>query len=164
MTPPAKDNQNESIESMLRELLSRQQEVPKTWMELVYRTSMTLGVPTVILGVLLFIAYQTFPPFVNANIETQKSLTTNLDKQTANIEAQTKSLQAQTQNLEAQTSAIQEVQSAVVEIVETERQAQTAMLNIERDHTQIKEDHVQQMTTQKAMVDTLEAISNKLNQ
>ncbi len=63
--------------------------IPMTWQELLYDAAKTLGVPTVVCGVLLLMAYQTLPGYVEENNKTQQVMRENMEAQTDNMEAQT---------------------------------------------------------------------------
>jgi len=60
---------------------------PKTFVEFLWQAAQTFGVPAAAFGVILLIIYQTFPAWVQASIETQNSLSRNLDLQTENIKS-----------------------------------------------------------------------------
>ena len=137
-------------EEIMEMIASMKNGMPKTWMELCYKGAMTFGVPVVILAVILLMAYQTFPPWVRANIETQKSLTTNLDRQTQNIEAQT-------ENLTAQTEAIQEVRDSIKRMVADNSAIVKFTENVSAEHAKQAEQH-------EAMISTLQAIGDKLGE
>lgn len=59
--------------------------MPKTIYEFLWQGAQTFGIPSIAFGVILVIVYQTFPAWVNANIETQTSLSKNLNRQTDNL-------------------------------------------------------------------------------
>jgi len=102
----------------------------------------------VALGVLLLIFYQTFPGWVQASIETQQSLTKNLDVQTENITAQRKNIEQNAANLED----VAERVAGIAKCWETMAKFQG----------QVSEDHVQQTTQHEAMITALGKISDKL--
>ena len=78
---------NEIVEKRLRNINVNTANVPRTLVEFAWQAAQTFGIPVVILGVAMLIAYQTLPGWVDANIQTQKSLTANLDKLTGNVDA-----------------------------------------------------------------------------
>jgi len=122
---------------------------PKNWMEFLYFSLRTFGVPVVALGVLLLIFYQTFPGWVQASIETQKSLTKNLDLQTENITIQRKHIEMNAANLQEVTDNV----AGITKCWETMAKFQG----------QVSQQHEQQTVQHEAMISTLGKISEKLN-
>lgn len=142
---------------------------PKNWTELIWKSASTFGIPTVIVGVFVLIAYQTFPDWVKANIQTQQSLTTNLEEQTQNIEAQTKATQQVT-------ATISEVRDTIKQVADDSKSQRQFTEQMNQDHrTQIDSqkkilesemEQIQQsntmVETQKQMVTTLESIQQAI--
>ena len=114
--------------------------VPKNWTELVWKSAMSFGVPTLVLGVIVLIVYQTAPAYIESNIATQKSLTNNLDKQTENLDKQTINLDKASDTLDKLTQNVDEIKDwdtpAAIEFQNSVRE----------EHQAAMDDHREQMT------------------
>jgi hypothetical protein len=121
---------------------------PKTWQELIWKASMTLGVPTIALAVIILIVYQTVPEWVQANINTQESLRVNLGKQT-DIMEETK-------------DTLTEIERSTQEIVEVEQATKVFMEKVRSDHEQQILHHKQADEVHDLQCQTLQAIRDNL--
>jgi len=117
---------------------SRNNDVPKSWLEFTWKASMSFGIPVILLGVVALIFYQTFPSWVRANIETQQALTKNLGLQTANMEDQGKCVKSIGDNMDALSRDMSTFTKSVTS------------------------QHAQQTVEHKEIVSTLESISSKI--
>jgi len=135
---------------------------PKTLYEFMWQAAQTFGVPIAAFLVILFIAYQTIPNWVNANIETQKSLTKNLDSQTDKLGTVGTQLKNVGDQLEDVAKYSRETEAFRV-VVSTEHKAMIAdVAEIKQCTVKASEDRKQQMTEHKAMIQTLETLCEEI--
>jgi len=119
---------------------------PKNITELLWKGAMSFGVPTIVLGVVVAIVYQTAPKYIESNITTQKSLTTNLEKQTENLEQQTENLDQQGENLNKAAKTLDALTQSVAEIADWDSSASAQFQEtVYKEHGQCLEDHQMQM-------------------
>ena len=131
---------------------------PKTVYEFMMEAARSFGVPTVLLLVMMMIIYQTVPGWINANIETQNSLTKNLGIQTDNMKALGGTLES-LQKYGRETELFRkEVSVDHIAMANELHQVKTVSDTVLVEQVRQREEHKAIMETQQETVKTLKTI------
>jgi len=130
----------------------------KTVYDYAMEVGRTFGASAVILIVLMGIAYQTIPGYVAANIETQKSLTKNLDLQTENIKKLVPSLEALQEDAVDFEAFRQEVSVDHIAMAKELRVLKLVQVGLAVSQQMQRDEHKAIMETQEGIVTTQSGI------
>ena len=129
--------------------------MPKTLWEFLWQGAQTFGIPAVAFGVVLLIIYQTFPAWIQANIETQVSLTKNLDVQSDN-------LKQLSNTLDDVARYSRETEVFRKQVVVEHKTMAADIDSVKQCTTKLEEGQARQQTEHLAIVETLKKICDEL--
>ena len=152
------DRINEGIKQAMTQLKTNGNgriTMPRTLWEFLWQGAQTFGVPAAAFGVILLIVYQTFPAWIEANIATQVSLTKNLDEQSDNLNQLSVTLD-DVARYSRETEVFRKQVTNEHKTMEAEVEAcKVCGLKLVEEHKQRQGEH-------KAIVNTLQTISEEL--